>query len=373
MVKRADLCGWSPNPEGVAAILADRSVSGVTRFGQSTRKALTPRGGLPTVPGGGTIRGGDPWQNDTQLPDEAIDWRELRSERPILLYEPLIHFMADWKRDAQGIGDCVSHGWELGCTIASAVAAINSRGEYAFGGEYATEPIYGGSRVEARGQKRGGWSDGSYGAAAAKWVTKWGALRRANYSHVGGGGDEYDLRSYDSKKAKNWGNYGCGGKNDADKLDEHAREFPVGHAALVTNFDDAALSIANGYPIPVCSGYGFGKRGRDGIAPRKGIWRHCMSFIGVRFDTPALLMANSWGNSWGTKDPHFPEDMPAAVQKCTAWVSKRDVDGMLRGQDSFAVGKTTLTRQPLVWLDATAGFTLGRSRRWRKSSYFAAA
>ena len=375
MVARSTLCGWTPNPTEVRALLDDKTFTSVTRWAAEYTRNLTPRGGLPmrrANPDEYILKSPEPWQQPIDLPDYDIDWSELRDQPPVLLYEALFHFLKHWKRGAQGIGDCVSWGWELACTIAAAVQAFNSRGEFAFSGEYATEPIYGGSRVEARGKKRGGYSDGSYGGAAAKWVTIWGALLRQNYSHVNGANKEYDLTSYSSDKAKEWGNYGCGGEDDADKLDLHAKEFPVRHAVLCTTFDQSALAIANGYPVAVCSGYGFGSRGAGGWLQRKGSWSHCMLFCGVRFDKPGLLLANSWGNSWGDKMQHYPESMPGEFKKCSGWVSRDDVNGMLRGEDSFAVGQLELKRQPLVWLDVVQGLGLGRTRRSKKSLFAAA-
>ena len=80
-----------------------------------------------------------------------------------------------WVVEAQGIGDCVSWGWAHAIWIALAVDW--QTGRLAEGPRIvATESIYGGSRVEARGKDGsgraavGGWSDGSYGAAAARWV-----------------------------------------------------------------------------------------------------------------------------------------------------------------------------------------------------------
>lgn len=373
MTTVAERCGWRPDPAGVEQTLADIAVN-VTEFG-GLRDELQPSGGLPWVKRAGKhdelwADDDEEWQLHTTRPDFVLDYAAMaRDQDPIILAEALIETMPRWRRGRQGIGDCVSWGWEMVATCAAAWQSLNEPGTR-FRGEYATEPIYGGSRVEARGRRTGGWSDGSYGGAAAKWSTDWGCLLRADLSAVGSA--EYDLRQYDSQKAKNWGHYGCGGKNDASKLDQAAKDYPLGHCVLVTNFDDAALAIANGYPIAVCSMYGFGSRGRDGFAPHRGSWAHCMCFVGVRFDQPGLLCMNSWGNSWGTKDPHAYVDHPE-LQKCTAWVSARDVNGMLRGRDSFAGGRPAkLERKPIQWEGLfTRG--IGRRRRQQPRSLFAAA
>ncbi|MEW4452116.1 hypothetical protein AB1L30_05460 [Bremerella sp. JC817] len=234
-------------------------------------------------------------------------------------------FGQPWQVGRQGIGDCVSWGWAHGADIHLAV--MWSLGDSADWKPVATESIYGGSRVEARGVARGGWSDGSYGAAAARWVREYGLIFREPY-------DQVDLSTYSAKRAKDWGNYGNGGKDDDGQLDDQARQHPVRNVALVTNFDEAAAAIASGYPVPVCSNQGFAsKRDADGFARPSGTWPHCMCFVAVRHgDRPGLLCLNSWGPNW-IEGPKWPDDMPDG----SFWVEKSVVDRMLAGEDSFCV------------------------------------
>lgn len=254
----------------------------------------------------------------------------LREDKPVLLYKALLaqhaaKFGRPFLVGAQGIGDCVSWGWAHGASIHHAVLA--EEGEAGEWDMAATEPIYGGSRVEALGRSRGGWGDGSYGAAAAAWLTKWGVIYRQNYEGLA------DLREYSSRRAKDWGNYGCGGESDGGKLDEIAKKHACGKVALVTTFSEAAAAIANGYPVPVCSGQGFSSsRDQQGFSRPSGSWSHCMCFVGVRYDRPGLLCLNSWGPSW-VGGPKWPEDQPEG----SFWVDQRTAESMLRGRDSFAV------------------------------------
>lgn len=251
--------------------------------------------------------------------------------RPVFLHRALYaafkkKFGRDWIVGTQGIGDCVSWGWAHGVDVHSAV--LYMLGLTSDWKPAATEAIYGGSRVEARGGRPGGYSDGSYGAAAAKFVRDWGVLFRQPYANA------VDLTTYSAARAKDWGNFGCGGQNDGGRLDTIAKEHPVRQVALVTNFGDAAAAIRSGYPVPVCSGQGFtNQRDRDGFARAQGSWPHCMVFIGARFDPrPGLLCLNSWGPKWisGTK---YPDDQPEG----SFWVDASTVNRMLAGQDSFAV------------------------------------
>lgn len=230
----------------------------------------------------------------------------------------------DWKPHKQEIGDCVSHGWGVCVDISLAVDyELGKVGEFK---ESATEAIYGGSRVEALGKTFGGWSDGSYGGAAAKWVRNFGIVFR---ERVG----EHDLTNYSGTRAKQWGAYGCGGEKDNGKLDAIAKEHPVHEVTLVRNFEEAAAAIQSGYPVAVCSGQGFNStRDKDGFCRAQGSWSHCLAFVGCRFgERPGLLVQNSWADY--VDGPKWPSDQPDGSFWCDAAVATR----MLSGNDSFAV------------------------------------
>lgn len=282
--------------------------------------------------------------------DKELGANESHGDLTIVLLDMVLALLPHWRRNAQGIGDCVSWGWELAVLIAICADIIQRREPWKFPGEVATEPIYGGSRVEARGRRSGGWIDGSYGATAAKWVLKWGILHRINYALRTGDG-EHDLSRYSSKKAKNWGNYGCGGSgHDGKILDDVAAERPVKEAPQVTSFEQLVACVKSGYPVAVCSGQGLSKRGSDGFARAWGRWAHCMAFTGITLGKKdGALCTNSWGNSWGTKAP-LPGVTSDAIKKCSAWVDAKTVNSMLRLGDSFAVtGVEGLVRRKIDW------------------------
>jgi len=312
----ADLTGYTPNHEETDWILGDPEAPGVYGMGPTDSERME---------------------------------QEWSADSPLLLTDALISLQPNWKRGAQKIGDCVSWGYEVAATIATAVDIVIDKEPWKWTGPYATESIYGGSRVEARGRSKGGWQDGSYGGAAAKWITKWGVLQRVNYS-VATGVKEHDLSTYSGEKAKQWGNYGNGGRYDEGKLDTVAKKYPAKEAVLVTSFKDAANCILSGYPVAVCSGQGFTKtRDDDGFCRPHGSWSHCMCFVGVRFDRPGLLCMNSWGYS--NKGPHGIQTHDE-VMKCSFWVDSSVCDKMLRGQDSFAVtGVNGLERRKVDFSD----------------------
>jgi hypothetical protein len=250
-------------------------------------------------------------------------------KEPVFLYKALLAVRPGWQVGAQGIGDCVSWGWAHAADVSLAVDyKLGATGTWL---PASSEAIYGGARVEGAGRPEGsgGYGDGSYGAAAAKWVNKVGGIV---YRKPFAG---YDLTQYDKSRAKQWGNWGCGGQGDKGYLDKVATEHPVLQVALVRNFEEAAAAIESGYPVPVCSGQGFSStRDKDGFCSPAGSWSHCMCFTAVRYDRPGLLCQNSWGPSW-VKGPKFPGDQPDG----SFWVDQRVVDRMLAGNDSFAVSQ----------------------------------
>lgn len=224
----------------------------------------------------------------------------------------------------QQIGDCVSFGaaWAAMCLMATDIILRGEREMWK--GLVATEPIYGGSRVEV-GKGQLGNSDGSVGAWAAEWLTKWGVIVRGKYNDI-------DLSQYDPAKAKSWGNRG---KGCPDSLEPVAKEHPIRTTSLVTSYDDARDAIANGYPVTVASMQGFrddGLRDADGFWKPTGQWPHQMCFIACddEYKRPGLLCQNSWGSQWGS-GPKRHEQPDGS-----GWVDADVVDRMLGEKDSFA-------------------------------------
>lgn len=298
-----DLCGWRPDPAGVTAILN---------------------------------------RPDNLYPDftnACFDLKQAYGDdmEETLLYEPLLWANPNYQRGAQQIGDCVSWGAELAATLITAKMAYKSRNKSRFS-EAATESIYGGCRVEVQGRSRGGWSDGAYGASAAQWMKDYGVLYRQDYS-TETGNREHDLREYSGNKAKNWGNYGNGGQSDSGKLDEVARGNPVEVISKCNSFNDVAAAIAiSKCPVTIASDYGCSmQRDRNGFCRRSGSWSHQMCLIGVRFDIPGALCAQSWGPNT-CSGPRYPREMPDNIAGFTWWIPARDVDWICQSGDCWAIG-----------------------------------
>jgi hypothetical protein len=302
--------GYTPNPEGVQ------------RFLQELPQPMFRDAGAETIREANGV--------DTFL------YRSAQKAHVALYGKP-------WVVERQGIGDCVSWGWAHGIYVAQAVDW--ETGRLANPPPFpSTEAIYGGSRVEARGRSGdgsspvGGWSDGSYGAAAARWVRDWGVVYREPFPSLG-----YDLTAYSPDRAKKWGAYGAGGQGDGGRLDTIAKKHPATHVAMVTTWAEAASAIEAGFPIPVASMQGFASvTDEHGYAAASGQWAHEMCFLAVRYQkngspSDALLCLNSWGPKWITYNGKFPADQPDG----SFWVDRQVVERMLAQKDSFAVGSVS--------------------------------
>lgn len=244
----------------------------------------------------------------------------------VMLYPALLACDPQWRRGSQGIGSCVGWGWSLASDLLAACDIACRHESESYGGRVLEASVYAFSRVEAGGGRPAGMSDGSYGGAAAKAVTQFGTLHYG----IDYAGQKFD--NYSANREKTWGNTGV-----PNELEPFALHHRVQTTTLVVTFADAAKAIANGYPVPVCSGQGFGmSRDTDGFAAARGAWSHCMCFAGVRHGKrPGLLCVNSWGAS--NTGPHYPEAMPQSFAECSFWVDASVCDSMLSGRDSFSI------------------------------------
>lgn len=243
-------------------------------------------------------------------------------------------------------GTCVSFGWGRGAQDLLLIQIIQHHLEEWPGAQVATEPIYGGSRVEVGGGRLSG--DGSTGAWAAQWVTKWGILLRQKYGDI-------DLSTYSTTRSREWGRTGV-----PNVLEPLAKEHPIGAAALVSSTKEAWAAIGSGYPIPVCSGVGFESPLKDGFCEPRGSWGHCMEVRG-RFVHPTrgrcFVIQNSWGNylaKYGeanrmleVKGRNDKVKLPTGCFACTEAALQR----ILSERDSFAMSAAKgFPRRKLDWV-----------------------
>ena len=241
-------------------------------------------------------------------------------------------------------GSCVSFGWAMGSYVTNCTDHV--------AGNLpdlpllvATEPVYGGSRTAGRMPPVtfAGWSDGSYGAAAARWVsgrckdkTVGGILFRQVYGDV-------DLTTYSISRSQNWGAYGV-----PAALAREANKHTARAVALCEDWASLTAALESGMCVPVCSNIGFasGDRDADGFCRRASTWNHCMVAISVKYaknngpgsvhpmknPRDGILIMNSWGSYvGGGKHPH---DQPDG----SFWVTRADAEAILAQGDSFVIG-----------------------------------
>jgi hypothetical protein len=239
----------------------------------------------------------------------------------------------DWHDEGpQEIGDCVSWGngrlvdytqvLEEWLQLKQSDSPKNERYDYQ---KTATEVIYALSRVEVGGGRLSG--DGSVGAWAAKALTDFGSISRAELDRLGVGG------RYSGARARQWGRSGL-----PDSLEPAAKNHIIADMTPVRNFKEFAWHCQNYRVTAVCSDVGFengpnGTTERDfeGFATPRGSWGHCMCLVSVRFGRrPGGLLTNQWPK--GTvSGPTGPNEIPP----CSWWVDAEVIDRMLGQGDSF--------------------------------------
>lgn len=225
---------------------------------------------------------------------------------------------------AQEIGDCVSEGAATGVDLLTAVQIALLKRNEEWKGEACTETIYAGGRVEV-GKSKIGRFDGMMGAWAGEWVRDYGVLLRGQYGDI-------DLTKYRPDLARLWGRPKAGVPDDLEAI---SKPHPVKTVTIVTNWEDCCDSIANGYPVLVCSNVGYRSTfDSDGFLNRgRKPWNHSMVIGGI--DTKSKreggCIFNSWGESWAD-GPQHKLGTPAGC----FWADAKNIDAMLSQEDSFA-------------------------------------
>lgn len=267
-------------------------------------------------------------------------------DRPALLWkaeEALRGGLApSWDQD--GAGTCVSFGFGRGTNDLMLLQIVRQKEEGDPGVDVATEPIYGGSRVEVGGGEIRG--DGSVGAWAARWVREWGVLLRQKYGN-------HDLTRYSVALSRAWGQTGV-----PDELEPECRLHPVRTVAQVRRAEEAWRLLGNGYPVPVCSTVGFDSPLEDGFCAARGEWPHCMLLRGrlvARYRgtrVRAFCVQNSWGDYLrGEAVIRDADGNPVPLPPGCFGILWEDCEAILREGDSFALSDLVgFAPRDLSWL-----------------------
>lgn len=234
------------------------------------------------------------------------------------------------------VGSCVSFGTNTAVERTLAGEIVRRKGGPEEWSRFAEEVTYAGSRVEVGGGRIRG--DGSVGAWAAQFVTRWGVVPRKNYPGT-------DLTTYDEARARAWGQSGV-----PDELEKLAKQFPVKSTTRVESWDEFKKAAAQGYFVAVCSNQGFAaQRDGNGVARPQGSWAHCMALDGYHTDESGREyghVTNSWGENFHRGPVGWGDPNPDGF-----WAEAAVVDRMLRQGDSWAFSGVTgfPRREPLDW------------------------
>lgn len=306
--------GYTPDPAGTRAFLDE--LGDARYFAQAAPEAM-----------------------DKAAEADAFLWRAMDKAHRARYGKPFVV-------GRQGIGDCTSWG---GCHAVYCAEAI----DWDLGRLPqppllpATEPLYGGARVEIsrNGGKPydgsspiGGWSDGSSGYAVSKFLRDFGVVYREKQE------SGVDLTTYSADRAKSYGAYGCGGQGDRGRMDAVAKLHPCKHVVAVRSWAELCAAVESGFPVTVASSQGFNStRDADGFCAAQGTWMHQLCIVGIRFakNAPAgtvrprdgACILNSWGPLY-VSGGKFPADQLDG----SFWAERAVVERMLAANDSYAIG-----------------------------------
>jgi hypothetical protein len=222
---------------------------------------------------------------------------------------------------SQQVGDCTSFGGKNAMEYLQCVQIALAGEQQKFRNIFPPY-IYGCSRVFIGGGDN--WGDGGSGAWVQAAVKKYGVIAV----------DDPGVPAYSGGIARQWG----GGHGPPQEFITLGKEHLVKTTAQITNADDAANALLNGYPMIICSDRGYNMLpSSDGFHAPRGTWSHCLSLIGFDDSDSSkglyFIILNSWGDVHGhLKDFASGADLPVGILRVRA----EYVDKMLAEGDSFA-------------------------------------
>lgn len=233
-----------------------------------------------------------------------------------------------WPSPRQTTGSCVSKaGKNCGVVLIGVECAIGAPDEVTGkvedwpevselaekNGVVASEPLYG---------DRGHRGQGANCSRLQYYTTtKGGILIRKNYPDLG-----IDLTVANDNIGANWG-----GSGTPAAITAEGKKHQIRTATDAANHEVSRDLVANGYPIWVCSSYGFSsKRDANGYSGRSGSWAHSWDIIAYddRKETvdiygfPLALFLHDW-ERWNS-GPRDIRDSASLVpaEKKQAWIDK---------------------------------------------------
>jgi len=250
-------------------------------------------------------------------------------------YEALFARPPPVKNQGQ-VGSCVSFGTNTAIERTLAGEIVRRKGQQKEWSRFTEEATYGGSRVEIGGGRIRG--DGSVGAWAAQFATKYGMVPRKQYP-------QRDLSTYSESLCREWGSKGV-----PPEFEAIAKTFPVKSFVQVKVWEECKTAIAQDYCVAICSNQGFAsRRDANGVAAAQGNWGHCMACDGYHITDDGREyghIVNSWGTDWISGPTGWGNPGGDGF-----WAEAKVVDRMLKQGDSWAFSGVTgfPSRKPLTW------------------------
>lgn len=134
--------------------------------------------------------------------------------------------------------------------------------------------------------------------------------------------------------------YSDGDTREQLELLKLAKEYPVKQVAEITNVDDLAAAVANGYPCTFgCDYYCNSASVRDGYAIGRATNRggHQWAVLGVKDDPKLGRLFHNQNNWYATI---YPKD-PAGGPPCSCWFTEEEQARLLRVGECFAFSNFT--------------------------------
>ena len=253
--------------------------------------------------------------------------------KSVLNYEPTY---GEW--EAQGTGDCVSHGLRNAGMVDYCMDALY--GETTYKGRLCTEPQYG---------ERGHRGQGANCGTLANYVSQngeGGFLVRDKYKSPDGR-HSVDLSKYDWRIGHNWG-----GSGTPDWLNDIAARNKAMRVLKARSLSEARDALYMGFGIFRCSWMSFAnKRDQNGFAHRtsKG-WAHSEAWTGFddtdwghkNYGGGCPLEMNSWG-SWN----HGPTRLDQMVG--SYWMHHKDAQRMINDGSVYIIASVRGYDRRLVY------------------------
>lgn len=271
--------------------------------------------------------------------------------------------LATWNQGS--VGSCVSHGTGRAYQDVLLAQIATGAAEQWPGFEVCREAIYGGSRVEVGGGRLGR-GDGSVGAWAADYMTKWGGgILYKKYAEV-------DLSGgYSEARCRDWGYKGV-----PDNIERIAKENPVKEATLVTSLAGLTAAIRALKFVSICGSKGRTMQRRPGgWCPVEGSWAHCQAIRGRclvqggsnspfggdgAFPYAGNVEAFEYGNSWGDYLKDLNNLVTLASGKTYTLPAGHylshpsEIESELRQEDTFAfAGAKGWVAEKISWIFTT--------------------